>query len=164
MKTSTQRKKSGFTIIEVLIVLAIAGLIIAIVLFAVPALQRNGRNTAIKSDANQIVGYVSDFVSNNDGTPPTSVAIASGVVTVSSNAAGTQAVTGNIQKGTTPNPTLAGAQATVTPAAGTVTIVTAAKCGTANGASYSTLSSPRTVAVVYAIETSSTNLAKCVSN
>ena len=44
-KTSEQK---GFTIIEVMIVLAIAGLIILIVFLAVPALQRNGRNTQQK--------------------------------------------------------------------------------------------------------------------
>ena len=37
------RKESGFTIVEVMIVLAIAGLILAIVFIAVPALQRNAR-------------------------------------------------------------------------------------------------------------------------
>ncbi|MBC7581996.1 type II secretion system protein, partial [Aeromicrobium sp.] len=64
------RKQEGFTIIEVLIVLAIAGLIIAIVLLAVPALQRNGRNTAMKTDANAIAGGVSEFKSNNEGRLP----------------------------------------------------------------------------------------------
>jgi prepilin-type N-terminal cleavage/methylation domain-containing protein len=161
-KNLKQHKQSGFTIIEVLIVLAIAGLIISIVLFAVPALQRNGRNTAIKSDANQIVGYISDFVSNNDGAIPNSVDISSGTVTVSG-AIG-QPATGAIQKGTSDNTALSGAQSTITPTIGTVTIVTAAKCGTGSGTSYSTVASPRTVAVVYSIETSSTNLAKCVSN
>ena len=60
----------GFTIIEVMIVLAIAGLIILIVLLAVPALQRNGRNTAIKNDASAIAGALSEFRSNNDGKSP----------------------------------------------------------------------------------------------
>jgi prepilin-type N-terminal cleavage/methylation domain-containing protein len=63
----------GFTIIEVMIVLAIAGLIILIVLLAVPALQRNGRNTAIKNDASAVAGAVSEFKANNDGKPPLNV-------------------------------------------------------------------------------------------
>ena len=41
----------GFTIIEVLIVLAIAGLIMVVVFLAVPALQRNSRNNSRKADA-----------------------------------------------------------------------------------------------------------------
>jgi prepilin-type N-terminal cleavage/methylation domain-containing protein len=38
---SLKNNKKGFTIIEVLIVLAIAGVIMVIVFLAVPALQRN---------------------------------------------------------------------------------------------------------------------------
>jgi len=41
----SKRLSGGFTIIEVMIVLAIAGTILAIVFIAVPALQRNTRNT-----------------------------------------------------------------------------------------------------------------------
>jgi len=60
----------GFTIIEVLIVLAIAGLILLIVFLAVPALQRNARNTSRKSDAGRLSSAVNNFVSNNNGTLP----------------------------------------------------------------------------------------------
>jgi prepilin-type N-terminal cleavage/methylation domain-containing protein len=41
-----QKREAGFTIIEVLIVLAIAALILLIVFLAVPALQRNARNNS----------------------------------------------------------------------------------------------------------------------
>ena len=40
LKTLQKRKSEGFTIIEVLVVLAIAGLIMVVVFLAVPALQR----------------------------------------------------------------------------------------------------------------------------
>ncbi|HWB38791.1 MAG TPA: type II secretion system protein [Candidatus Saccharimonadales bacterium] len=63
----------GFTIIETMIVLAIAGLILLIVFLAVPALQRNARNTQRKNDAASILAGVSSFISNNNGNPPTSV-------------------------------------------------------------------------------------------
>jgi prepilin-type N-terminal cleavage/methylation domain-containing protein len=46
--------KQGFTIIEVMIVLAIAGLILMIVFLAVPALERTARNTQRKHDAELI--------------------------------------------------------------------------------------------------------------
>jgi prepilin-type N-terminal cleavage/methylation domain-containing protein len=61
----------GFTIIEVMIVLAIAGLILLIVFLAVPALQRNARNTNRKSDAGRISSAVANFITNNQGTLPT---------------------------------------------------------------------------------------------
>ncbi|GEM_PF-295328 len=63
----------GFTIIEVMIVLAIAGLILLIVFLAVPALQRNARNTQRKSDASAIASGIATFVSNNGGALPTAV-------------------------------------------------------------------------------------------
>lgn len=68
--SATARKSDGFTIIEVLIVLAIAGLIMVIVFLAVPSLQRSQRNNARKNDAARIGTAADDFVSNNNGTPP----------------------------------------------------------------------------------------------
>lgn len=61
----------GFTIIEIMIVLAIAALILLIVLLAVPALQRGSRNTQRKNDATAIVSAVGDYVNNNNGSFPT---------------------------------------------------------------------------------------------
>jgi prepilin-type N-terminal cleavage/methylation domain-containing protein len=66
-----QNNKSGFTIIEVLIVLAIAGLIMLIVFLAVPALQRNSRNTTRRNDAAKVLGLVTEFGSVNNGGVPT---------------------------------------------------------------------------------------------
>lgn len=68
-----QRKNEGFTIIEVMIVLAIAGLILLIVFLAVPALQRNARNTATKNDASALGAGISEFRSNNDGKNPSTI-------------------------------------------------------------------------------------------
>jgi prepilin-type N-terminal cleavage/methylation domain-containing protein len=70
MKTSQDNRSRGFTIIEVMIVLAVAGLILAVVLLAVPALQRTQRNNARRSDAVHIAGLVSDYVSNHGGSMP----------------------------------------------------------------------------------------------
>jgi prepilin-type N-terminal cleavage/methylation domain-containing protein len=70
MSNILKRKDSGFTIIEVLIVLAIAGLIMLIVFLAVPALQRNSRNTQRKNDVSSILSSVSEYVNNNQGSFP----------------------------------------------------------------------------------------------
>lgn len=70
---SQKRKQEGFTIIEVLIVLAIAGLIMLIVFLAVPALQRNSRNTQRKNDVSALLGAVSEYANNNAGKLPTAV-------------------------------------------------------------------------------------------
>ena len=69
-KFNTLRRSDGFTIIEIMIVLAIAGVIMLIVLLAVPALQRNSRNTTIKSSAASVAGGISTFASDNNGTAP----------------------------------------------------------------------------------------------
>jgi prepilin-type N-terminal cleavage/methylation domain-containing protein len=61
------RKEEGFTIIEVLIVLAIAGLILLIVFLAVPALQRNSRNTSRKTDVGRVSGALQEWQSNHNG-------------------------------------------------------------------------------------------------
>lgn len=66
------KRQQGFTIIEVMIVLAIAGLIMLIVFLAVPALQRTSRNTQRKNDAGNILGAVGTYVSNNNGALPNS--------------------------------------------------------------------------------------------
>lgn len=71
-KQQLKRKSEGFTIIEVLIVLAIAGLIMLIVFLAVPALQRNQRNNARNSDASKIAAAVTECLANRNGSTATS--------------------------------------------------------------------------------------------
>lgn len=61
------KRNGGFTIIEVLIVLAIAALIMLIVFLAVPSLQRNSRNSGRTNDISRIGAAVNDWVSNNNG-------------------------------------------------------------------------------------------------
>lgn len=97
LRRNRKSDEAGFTIIEVMIVLAIAGLILLIVLLAVPALQRNSRNTQIKNDAANVVGAVSTFASDNDGAIPTDITATDGTVTLKKN---TIESTAKIQKGT----------------------------------------------------------------
>lgn len=60
----------GFTIIEVVLVLAIAGLIFLMVFIALPALQRNQRDTQRKSDLNLFVDALQRYAANNKGQYP----------------------------------------------------------------------------------------------
>lgn len=57
--------KKGFTIIEVVLVLAIAGLIFLAVFIAVPALQKAQRNTQRRRDLALIVAQMDKFRSHN---------------------------------------------------------------------------------------------------
>lgn len=67
MYQNLKKKSEGFTIIEVLIVLAIAALIMLIVFLAVPALQRNSRNNGRNNDAARISAAVIECLSNRNG-------------------------------------------------------------------------------------------------
>lgn len=70
MLSKVKNQEKGFTIIEVLIVLVIAGLIMLIVFLAVPALQRNSRNNSRRNDASRISAAVTEYVNNSNGTMP----------------------------------------------------------------------------------------------
>ena len=70
MKKKLNYKDRGFTIIEVIIVLAIAALILLVVFLAVPALQRSQRNNARKNDAARVAAQVVEYTSNNNGATP----------------------------------------------------------------------------------------------
>ena len=71
MLEKLNRKESGFTIVEVMIVLAIAGLVLAIVFIAVPALQRNSRDTQRRADISALQSAIATYVGNNAGQVPT---------------------------------------------------------------------------------------------
>lgn len=66
-----EKTKIGFTIIEVSLVLAIAGLIFLMIFIALPALQRQQRNTAREEDMMGLVSAIKKFQSNNRGALPT---------------------------------------------------------------------------------------------
>lgn len=68
---NVQHKQKGFTIIEVVLVLAIAGLIFLMVFIALPALQRSQRDTQRKNDLSRAITAVNSYQSNNRGVLPT---------------------------------------------------------------------------------------------
>lgn len=70
MKTTQDQRKKGFTIIEVVLVLAIAGLIFLIVFLAVPALQRSQRDTQRRNDVSRLQSQLTQYQSNNTGNVP----------------------------------------------------------------------------------------------
>ncbi|MEO5690623.1 MAG: type II secretion system protein [Candidatus Saccharimonadales bacterium] len=65
---STRTK--GFTIIEVVLVLAIAGLIFLMVFIALPTLQRNQRDTQRRDDLARIKAQVNQYQANSKGAVP----------------------------------------------------------------------------------------------
>ena len=64
----------GFTIIEVVLVLAIAGLIFLMVFIALPALQRSQRDTQRRSDFSRFISQLENYQANNRNALPTTTA------------------------------------------------------------------------------------------
>lgn len=143
-----KRKESGFTIIEVLIVLAIAGLIMLVVFLAVPALQRNSRNTQYRNEASRLLGAYNEASSNNAGA------------VLTNNEANTVKSAANTKNIT--SLTIAGQGATAPDANSTseAVIQTGAKCTAAN--SFTTAAgTTRQVVILFNVETSGGKQAQC---
>ena len=77
------RTKKGFTIIEVVLVLAIAGLIFLMVFIALPQLQKSQRDTQRRNDIARVVTALTQYQTNNNGKLP----ISKGYVTCDSDKA-----------------------------------------------------------------------------
>ncbi len=74
MPKNYQKTKSGFTIIEVVLVLAIAGLIFLMVFLALPALQRSQRDTSRRDALSEFATQITNYQSNNRGRLPAATA------------------------------------------------------------------------------------------
>lgn len=64
------KTNKGFTIIEVVLVLAIAGLIFLMVFIALPALQRSQRDTQRRDDLARVATAITQYQTNNNGKLP----------------------------------------------------------------------------------------------
>lgn len=148
LKKSNQK---GFTIIEVLIVLAIAAVILLIIFLAIPALQRNSRNTQRKADAATYVAAINEWQNNNGGVNPTSADLTTANTGVNAGAKlKFYAVPTTVTSGAT-------AQSAYTDTE-TLKVVSGAKCG----ASGATVPAARGVALQYAVETGGGNSPQCL--
>ncbi|MDB5163316.1 MAG: hypothetical protein JWO54_395 [Candidatus Saccharibacteria bacterium] len=122
----------GFTIIEVVLVLAIAGLIFLMVFIALPALQAGQRDTARKSDVSNVAAAVNSFSSSNRGAFPNTAQLRTQLGFV----AGTPNKFSNLSNNITDVNVVAGSTGGKNVTDGTITVYTAIKCdpNTANTA------------------------------
>lgn len=65
-----KQAKKGFTLIEIVIVLAIAALIMVVVFFAVQGAQRGQRDQARKDATNRLLSAITAYRGNNNGGTP----------------------------------------------------------------------------------------------
>ncbi len=156
MQKQIRRRTEGFTIIEVLIVLAIAGLILLIVFLAVPALQRNSRNTNRKNDVAALSGAVVEYEQNNNGDQPNQAAAGATTPEILISKSGINPVVAKVGFYSAANisvkPGSVAANLAAVTSDTTVRLVTGAKCGTGGAA---VGGAARGVAALYAVETGS---------
>jgi prepilin-type N-terminal cleavage/methylation domain-containing protein len=150
---SSYRVGAGFTIIEVLIVLAIAALILIVVFLAIPALQRNSRNAQYNREASRLYAAAQEFLNNNSGTLPA----ASGSGTAGSDAAKIFALANpkNVSVLTVVASGTVAAQSPTLGATPTDILVSSVKCGAEGGTTITptaTGASLRSLILIYAIE------------
>jgi prepilin-type N-terminal cleavage/methylation domain-containing protein len=72
MNTPLKQQEKGFTIIEVVLVLAIAGLIFLMVFVALPSLQRGQRDAQRKQDLSRVSVQLTNYLSSTRGSVPNS--------------------------------------------------------------------------------------------
>lgn len=168
MTNKKLKQSKGFTIIEVMIVLAIAGLIMVIVFLAVPALKRNARNTQRKNDTANILGGLNEYVNNNNGSlPPDQNTFTAQLFSSGSNCSNT---TGNVHLGYydcnnityTYNSSVPGSAPSPSPSVDKVYIYSGLACD--NNSPTTTGASARSVAIIYWVETSNSNMEQCVQS
>jgi prepilin-type N-terminal cleavage/methylation domain-containing protein len=159
MLQKLHKRNQGFTIIEVLIVLAIAGLILLIVFLAVPALQRNARNTQRKNDVASLLGAMTEYTNNQGGTFPASCA----------NLAACQGTfAGNAHLGTVTTLTFTNQAAAAVPAApaalDSVVMANFAKCASPPTSGTVANASARSLIALYLVETGGGTQLECTES
>jgi prepilin-type N-terminal cleavage/methylation domain-containing protein len=70
------KKEKGFTLIEIVLVLAIAGLLLVIVFLAVSGAQRSRRDSQRKNDLSRLSAQIENYASNTNGSYPANLSIA----------------------------------------------------------------------------------------
>lgn len=162
MNAQTNNTRRGFTIIEVVLVLAIAGLIFLMVFVALPALQRNQRDQARKGDVGLVATAVTNYTSNNRGSYPGTTALKDALGAADSSATETtfSELSTNIKNVTVHSSTSGSVDSSVDD--GVITVYKGRKCGvvSADGGFTLTSGTAREFAVVTRLEASK-NTAFC---
>jgi prepilin-type N-terminal cleavage/methylation domain-containing protein len=77
---SLSKKEKGFTLIEIVIVLAIAAAIMLMVFLAVQGARKSQRDTQRRTDASRMAALLDQYAANNSGAYPTTAEATMGSV------------------------------------------------------------------------------------
>ncbi len=80
MSFKFKNRESGFTIVELLIVIVIIGILAALVIVAYTGIQSRARDTQYKTDAQAILKKAESYAADNNGTYPTAAGNFSGSI------------------------------------------------------------------------------------
>lgn len=161
MFKNINKRNDGFTIVEVMIVLAIIGMMLLAVLLVVPALQRSARNSSRRGDVNTLLTAYTEYTNNAGGTIPASCAGTATTCFVTTIKPAYYGVTSSSVSFTAA--TSATARAAVT-SAEEVRIYNYAKCNPATGAAVATNATRRAIVALFAVETSNGTQAQCIES
>ncbi len=156
-----KRNQSGFTIIEVMIVLAIAGVIMMLVFLAIPSLQRNNRNTQYRNDVANVLGYISEYTSNNNGALPDYVSVDSNGDVDMGESASMRSQVGTIRGGTNVIIQDVSVSGSVFPSAANTDTIVLLKGAQCDGNSINNSAGSRSIAAVFEIETAGGTEQQC---
>jgi prepilin-type N-terminal cleavage/methylation domain-containing protein len=172
MKKLNRKSKEGFTIIEVMIVLAIAALIMLIVFMAVPALQRSSRNNGRVNDIARIGDAINEWVSNNNGIAFTAGVGNANLASVITQLGGNSALAQYPSLAAASNCTNANSFCQVDGSGGavgpvksdSVEVVTGAQCSTTTaGTTTNSNTSTRSMSILYQKESGGGNIGVCTN-
>jgi prepilin-type N-terminal cleavage/methylation domain-containing protein len=163
MSNKPNKRTQGFTIIEVLIVLAIAGIIMLIVFLAVPALQRNSRNNQRRSDVSHMAGLVNEYAANHAGAMPVGTGTAAGYIDITNEnfALLTKPTSANIHCASGCGGTSSSNDFPATTDTSTMTVVEGYTCNQQNNTLVA--GSGRSFSITYNVETSGNAQNACVN-
>ncbi|MBQ3431114.1 type II secretion system protein [Candidatus Saccharibacteria bacterium] len=126
------KPKKGFTIIEVVLVLAIAGLIFLMVFIALPNMQRSQRDTQRRNDYSALSANMTQYMTNNNGSLPSALTSADSIKYINTTGNDPNGLTYELKAKSCKNDSSAKCGITLTPAdkenASTVYVITNAQC------------------------------------
>lgn len=145
--STQQLKQKGFTIIEVVLVLAIAALIFLMVFIALPALQRNQRDQDRKTVAGKVASAVTTYQSNKRGNQPGSASDLAGFVDGEDDGSGNVLIGNEYTLRVNPGANGVGSATTET-----IQVFTRAKCNDEGDEAVVAGASPRNAAIIVQME------------
>ncbi len=144
--SNLRKDRKGFTLIEIVIVLAIAALILVIIFLAIAGAQKSQKDNSTVNGVGQVIAAYSTYLSDNDNAAPTAAKPMDSYITSVKDG-----------RGTPPSPVYSGTVPAATSASKTFIYVPGGQC---TGATATATTQASQVAVIYYSESKGAGLCK----